>query len=188
MLPEWRISCTALELVNQNLHLNKIPWVSYMHIKVREAQVQGSHHHWKISQRWRNINMVFPNATQKIRICKKLLREADVQPGVGLTTSNQSSPNQVTDYLCYQYNKYSLWVIEVLPCPCMFLGRRLYINSRYDLFSFIHKQIRKWINIYWVNVLFITPCDLHRLSTVTQNLVPHNFNSRSSQKKKNMNH
>lgn len=107
-----------------------------------------------------------------------------MQPGVGLRTSSQSSPNQVTDDLCYQYNKFSHWVIEVLSCPCMLLGRRHYINSRYDHFSFTHKQIRKWINIYRVNVLFTTPCDHHILSTVTQNLVPHTFNSRSSQKKK----
>ena len=72
----------------------------------------------------------------------------------------------------------------MLLCPCMLLGRRHYINSRYDHFSFIHKQIRKWINIYWVRVLFNTPCDLPGLSTATQDLVLCTFKSKSNQKKK----
>lgn len=72
----------------------------------------------------------------------------------------------------------------MLLCPCMLLGRRHYINSRYDHFSFIHKHIRKWINIYWVCVLFNTPCDLPGLATATQDLVLRTFKSKSNQKKK----
>lgn len=71
----------------------------------------------------------------------------------------------------------------MLPCPCMLLGRRYYINSRYDHFSFIHKQIRKRIYIYWVSILSTTPCDLPDLPTTTQYFVPHTFNSRSKQKR-----
>lgn len=74
----------------------------------------------------------------------------------GSLIGSQSSPVQFTDYLCYyQYNKKIL--IGVIVSPCMLLRGRYYINSRFYHFSFTHKQIRKWINIYWVNILFTTP-------------------------------